>query len=83
MTKKEKLLKKILEIPPRSDLTFKDLQVVLEGFGYKLIEGSGSRVKFFHPETKDLFLLHKPHPSPILKKYLIKQLQEKIKTIQL
>ncbi len=81
MTKKEKLLKKFLEKPLRKDLTFKDLEICLKHLGYDLFEGSGSRVKFYNSKTEDLFLLHKPHPSPILKHYLVKAIQNKLKRI--
>lgn len=80
MGKQEKLLKKFLENPIRSDLTFKELSSLLESFGYKKKQGSGSRVKFIHPQ-KSLILIHKPHPSDILKKYLVKELQKILKNI--
>lgn len=81
MTKKEKILKKFLEKPLRSDLTFKDLETCLSHLGYEIYEGKGSRIRFFNSKNKDVFLLHKPHPSPILKKYLLKEIQEKLKII--
>jgi hypothetical protein len=43
------------------------------------LEGDGSRVKFYH-HAKDIVLnLHKPHPDNLLKTYLVKQIQEKLK----
>ncbi len=67
MTKKEKLINKFLEKPLRTDLTFNDLETCLKSLGYQKIEGSGSRVRFFNPKNKDIFLIHKPHPTPNLK----------------
>jgi len=81
VSKKEKLLKKFNTVPPRSDLTYDELKTLLESLGYKKIEGSGSRVKFFNEEIRDLILLHKPHPGNIINKATIKDVQKKLKNI--
>jgi len=81
MSKKEKLLKKFLERPVRKDLTFSELKSLLLSCGFSLHEGAGSAVKFYHKEDDLLINLHKPHPSDVLKVYLIKQMQSKIKEI--
>ncbi len=81
MSKKDKLLTKFLENPPRKDLTFKELSSLLCTLDFKKIEGAGSAVKFYN-ESKDVLInLHKPHPSDILKVYLVKQIQSKLKEI--
>ena len=81
MRKLSKLLERFLKIPPYKDLTFDELQILLLGFGYEKIEGSGSAVKFYKKEKDSLINLHKPHPSNILKIYLVKQIQIKLKEI--
>ena len=81
MSRKNKLLKKFLEIPIRKDLTFNELSSLLLSCGYKKIEGSGSAVKFYHENKDHLISLHKPHPSNILKIYIIKQIQKKLKEV--
>jgi len=81
MSKKDKLVKKFLEKPPRKDLTFSELKTLLLSCGFSLLEGAGSAVKFYHQEKDVLINLHKPHPSDILKVYLVKQMQSKIKEI--
>ncbi|MDC9727634.1 MAG: type II toxin-antitoxin system HicA family toxin [Candidatus Thioglobus sp.] len=81
MSKKEKLLKKFLEKPIRKDLTFDELSSLLIGFGYDKIEGKGSAVKFYNKKEDNLINLHKPHPSNLLKMYLVKQIQVKLKEI--
>ena len=78
MSKKDKLLTKFLEIPPRKNLTFNELDSLLTACGFRKIEGAGSAVKFYHQENDILINLHKPHPSNILKIYLIKQIQSKL-----
>jgi len=50
-------------------------------FGYEKIEGSGSAVKFYNKEKDNLINLHKPHPNNVLKVYLVKQIQLKLKEI--
>ena len=81
MSKKEKLLKKFLQIPIKRDLTFSELETLLIAFGYMKIEGAGSAVKFFNKQKDNLINLHKPHPSDILKVYLVKQIQLKLKDL--
>ncbi len=81
MSRKDKLLKKFLEIPPKKDLTFEELERLLLSCGYKKLEGKGSAVKFYHAQKDNLIILHKPHPSNVLKTYLIKQIQVKLKEI--
>ena len=81
MSKKDKLLKKFLEKPIRKDLTFDELSSLLIGCGYIKIEGKGSAVKFYNKKEDNLINLHKPHPSNILKVYLVKQIQVKLKEI--
>ena len=79
MSKKDKLLKKFLQNPPLRDLTFQELETLLKSCGFTKIDGVGSAVKFYHKEMDLLINLHKPHPSNILKVYIIKQIQIKIK----
>jgi hypothetical protein len=81
MSKKDKLLLKFLEIPPRKDLTFKELNSLLNSLGFEKIEGADSAIKFYSKEKDLLLNLHKPHPSDILKVYIIKQIQNKLKEI--
>lgn len=79
MSKKDKLLKKFKELPPRKDLTFAELEALLQQLGFEKREGSGSRVKFVKDEL--LINLHKPHPEDILKVYIVKQIQAKLKEL--
>jgi hypothetical protein len=81
MSKKDKLLKKFLSNPIKKDLTFDELKTLLIACGFIKLEGAGSAVKFYHKEKDILINLHKPHPSNILKVYLIKQIQEKLKGV--
>lgn len=53
----------------------------MESLNYEKIEGSGSRVKFFNREVRDLILLHKPHPGTILNRATVKDVQKKLKNL--
>ena len=79
MSIKDKLLIKFLQNPPRRDLTFRELNSLLISCGFEKVEGAGSAVKFYHSKKDILINLHKPHPSNILKVYLVKQIQSKLK----
>jgi len=81
MSKKDKLLKKFLQIPIKRDLTFSELETLLLSCGFVKLEGNGSAVKFYNREKDLLINLHKPHPSDILKVYIIKQIREKIEEV--
>jgi hypothetical protein len=81
MGKKDKLFDKFLQKPPKKDLTFNELKTLLLSLGYIELQGDGSRVKFYHQVTKDIISLHKPHPSPVLKIYVIKMVQNKLQEL--
>ena len=71
MSRIESLLDKLCAKPTPADFRFSDLRKVMASFGYlESNKGatSGSRVKFYHPETKAVLLLHKPHPGDVMAK---------------
>ena len=66
MGKIDTLLNKLCAKPTPSNFHYSDLRTVMSHFGY--VESnkgatSGSRVKFYHPDTKAALMLHKPHPG--------------------
>lgn len=69
MSKKDKLKNKLLSNP--SDFTWNQLKTLMQGYGFTILEGKGSRVKFYH-EGKNLYLaFHKPHPGNVIKQYMV------------
>ena len=62
-------------------MKFDELATLLIACGFIKIEGSGSAVKFYNKAKDILINLHKPHPNNILKIYLVKQIQEKLKEV--
>ncbi len=77
--KKNKLVDRFVKIP--SDFTWEDLVTILNYFGYEEIatgKTSGSRRRFAD-SNGNLILLHKPHPSSIVKRYALRQVLENLK----
>ncbi len=76
MSNKEKLIARFLSMP--ADFHYDELVKLVGYFGFsKMKKGktSGSRVKFVNGEGISL-IMHKPHPSGILKRYQMKQVKE-------
>jgi predicted RNA binding protein YcfA (HicA-like mRNA interferase family) len=84
MTQFDKLLLRFKSLP--SDFSWNDLKKLLEGLGFIEMATSktgGSRRKFFNKNRNIIISLHKPHPSPNLKEYAIKQILVKLKEEEL
>jgi len=78
MSKKEKLLKRLISMP--KDFEFNEAKKLLELLGYTLSNAgktSGSRVGFVR--GKKVFRMHKPHPRKELLAYQIKELIDELK----
>jgi hypothetical protein len=74
LSKLEKLIRRFLNKP--KDLTWDELVLILGYYGYKELPSGktgGSRRKFI--DTNQVVIcLHKPHPNPIVKSYVLEQL---------
>lgn len=80
MTKARKLLDRFLSQP--RDFTFAELKTLLADLGYQEVKTgktSGSRVAFYNGEIDDLIKLHRPHPSPVVKRYYLDEIREHLK----
>ena len=80
MTKIDKLIERFLSIP--KDFTYTELVKMLNYFGYvETTKGktSGSRMMFIHDKVDIPIRIHKPHPKPILREYVIKQVIDELK----
>lgn len=76
MSKKDKLIARFLSMP--SDFHYDEMLTLLGYYGFNEVKKgktSGSRVKFENEEGVPI-ILHKPHPSGIMKKYQMKQVKE-------
>lgn len=82
MSKVENLIAKLCAKPTPADFCYSDVKKILNSFGY--VESnkgatSGSRVKFYHPETKAAILLHKPHPGDQMVRASVRSVVEFLK----
>ena len=74
MNKKDKLLKRFYSLP--KDFTFDEIVSVFSCYGLHLENKgstSGSRVIFVNGKDGNSYIMHKPHPSNIIKGYVMKQ----------
>lgn len=80
MTKLDKLKARLLQKP--KDFTFEELESLLLSLGFeerKTGKTGGSRRLYVKTDTKSIIRLHKPHPSNIIKAYVIKEVIEQLK----
>lgn len=76
MSRREKLIARFLTMP--SDFHYDEMVKLLGYFDFHEVKKgktSGSRIKFMDPEGVPI-MLHKPHPTGILKHYQMKQIKE-------
>lgn len=65
-----------------ADFTYDELKRLLNGFGYgemKTGRTSGSRGAFINADTKHIIRLHRPHPRPVLKLYMLALVEENLR----
>ncbi|HED1503002.1 TPA: type II toxin-antitoxin system HicA family toxin [Raoultella ornithinolytica] len=70
MSRKEKLRSRLDLLP--KDFTWEELVTLLGHYGFKVLNGSGSRRKFVSAE-KRVVAFHCPHPSNIVKGYVLEE----------
>lgn len=84
MTKREKLLRRFLTIPEPTDFSRTETLTLLESLGFEWRQSSGSHGRFVYladPETS--IMLCRPHPTPVLKRWAIRQIKEQLKLMRL
>ena len=75
MNKKEKLVKRFRTLP--NDFTFEEVVTLFQIYGFSLENKgstSGSRIKFYNKYDENAFIMHKPHPSNIIKGYMMRDI---------
>ncbi len=76
MSKRDKLINRFLTLP--TDFHYKELVRLIGYFGFEEVKKgktAGSRVKFVNDDNIPI-IMHKPHPSGIMKAYQLKQIKE-------
>ena len=79
MNKANKLIERFKQLP--TDFTFNEMVKLLAMFGYEIDnkgKTSGSRIVFHHSEYEAI-MFHKPHPTNIIKEYVMKQVYKQLK----
>ena len=79
MSKHLKTLEKLGRSQTPADIKWNELKGALEFLGYRQLNNSGSRRKFFHPIKKDIISCHEPHPSPDVGKATIDDIARHLK----
>jgi len=77
MSKKTKLISRFLSMP--KDFHYDETVKLLSHFEFypiKIGKTSGSRVRFENEKKELTIMMHKPHPSGIMKRYQLKQIKE-------
>ena len=75
MNKKEKLVKRFKTLP--RDFTFEEVVSLFQVYGFELTNKgatSGLRVKFYNAKDENAYIMHKPHPSNIIKGYIMRDI---------
>jgi hypothetical protein len=77
--RQRRTLEAIFKIPPPANVKWNDLIGLLNGLGARVVEAEGSRVRALFDDTE--IVLHKPHPGDELKRYVVRQLREKFRSM--
>ncbi|WP_419065805.1 type II toxin-antitoxin system HicA family toxin [Parasutterella sp.] len=84
MSKREKLLQRFLSVPEPSDFTWSETMSLMESLDFEWRQSSGSHGRFVYladPEVS--IMLCRPHPTPVLKRWAIRQLKEQLRLMEL
>lgn len=72
--RQRKTLEAVFAQPARSNITWADIESLLVAVGCRVVEGSGSRVRF---ECKGIIAsFHRPHPAKEAKRYQVRDARE-------
>ncbi len=81
MNKQDKLLRRFYNLP--RDFTFDEMRSLFSQFGFHLENKgatSGSRIVFANDGNGDRYIMHKPHPSNVIKGYVMRQVHTYLKS---
>lgn len=75
--KNRRTLEKIFAEPASGTIKWRDIESLLLALGAERTEGRGSRVRFTLKERT--IFIHRPHPSPEAKPYVVRNIREFLK----
>ncbi len=82
MSKKERLIQRLLRNPSPTDFTIRELDQLMKNCGCdKFVGGRGSGIGYCHKETKRIIQFDGPHPGHELYRYQIKMVISFLKDI--
>lgn len=70
-SKQRKTLKAVFQTPVLASIDWSDIEALLTSSGAKVIEGSGSRVRF--ECNGEVASFHRPHPDKKAKRYQVRE----------
>ena len=73
-SKHRRTLEAIFAVPVSPAIEWRAIEALLLSVGCKVIEGSGSRVRFVHGDRIETF--HRPHPEREAKRYQVRAARE-------
>ncbi|WP_082306095.1 type II toxin-antitoxin system HicA family toxin [Achromobacter piechaudii] len=85
MSQSTKAVNRMCSTPPPADFEWRELVAVMKSFNFKLHTNDGSRRHFIGvvDGVERRFDCHEPHPSGIVKRYVIRQLKDFLKDLGL
>ncbi len=79
-SRQRKTLEAVFAEPTRANIAWTEIESLLMAVGCRLIEGSGSRVRF---ECKGIIAtFHRPHPAKEAKRYQVRDACEFLKKLE-
>lgn len=79
MSKHTKTLEKLRTVPPSANIKWVEIKGLMKHLGYELLNGTGSRRKFYHRDKEALVICHQPHPSPDVDKGCIADIADHLR----
>lgn len=81
MGKHYKTLEAIRAEPTRANIRWSDIESLFVHLGAEVIEAEGSRVRIVLRDRATVY--HRPHPSPLAKKGVVKSVRDFLEGIEL
>jgi hypothetical protein len=80
MSRSDRLIERFKSRP--ADFEWTEMERMLKGLGYRVKNGDGSR-RTFSGDGLPKIKLHEPHPSPVVKQYVLDQVRELLESERL
>jgi hypothetical protein len=80
MSRSDRLIERFKSRP--ADFEWTEMERMLKGLGYRGKNGDGSR-RTFSGDGLPKIKLHEPHPSPVVKQYVLDQVRELLESERL